>query len=206
MLAALGLSACASSPDEPIVITELIKLTLPSEAREPCPPPSSLPDDGGLSEAQVVSLWGADRVNLKTCAAPPDPFPAAPLPLMRLMPRRKQWGPTMVIEVETMLPVLSALALLISIGSFVHSVMTARAKGNSAKLETLEGEVDLLDRRTLEMQAEIKQLPGKDELKQLELSLTKMEGTLTATGQAVGRVSMTVDRIDNYLRNRGEGA
>tara|TARA_B100000378_G_C17686861_1_gene286585 strand:- start:92 stop:469 length:378 start_codon:yes stop_codon:yes gene_type:complete len=125
---------------------------------------------------------------------------------MRLMPRRKQWGPTMVIEVETMLPVLSALALLISIGSFVHSVMTARAKGNSAKLETLEGEVDLLDRRTLEMQAEIKQLPGKDELKQLELSLTKMEGTLTATGQAVGRVSMTVDRIDNYLRNRGEGA
>jgi len=67
MLAALGLSACASSPDEPIVITELIKLTLPSEAREPCPPPSSLPDDGGLSEAQVVSLWGADRVNLKTC-------------------------------------------------------------------------------------------------------------------------------------------
>jgi len=105
-----------------------------------------------------------------------------------------------------MLPVLSALALLISIGSFVHSVMTARAKGNSAKLETLEGEVDLLDRRTLEMQAEIKQLPGKDELKQLELSLTKMEGTLTATGQAVGRVSMTVDRIDNYLRNRGEGA
>lgn len=28
---------------------------------------SALPDDGGLSEAQVVSLWGADRVNLKTC-------------------------------------------------------------------------------------------------------------------------------------------
>ncbi|WP_319519650.1 DUF2730 family protein [uncultured Martelella sp.] len=112
----------------------------------------------------------------------------------------------MVIEVETMLPVLSALALLISIGSFVHSVMTARAKGNSAKLETLEDQVAELDRRTLRVESEIKQLPGKDELNKLELSLTKMEGTVLATSQAVGRVSMTVDRIDNYLRKRGEGA
>lgn len=69
MLAALGLSACASSPDEPVVITELVKPILPSEARKPCPPPSALPEEGGLSEAQVVSLWGADRVNLKTCEA-----------------------------------------------------------------------------------------------------------------------------------------
>jgi len=112
----------------------------------------------------------------------------------------------MVIEIGTMLPVLTALSLLISIGSFVHSVLTARAKGNSAKLETLEGEVAKLDRRTLRVEGEIKQLPGKDELNKLELSLAKLEGTVTATGQAVGRVSMTVDRIDNYLRNRGEGA
>ncbi|WP_319519651.1 hypothetical protein [uncultured Martelella sp.] len=67
LLAALGLSACASSPDDPVVITELVKPVLPSEARRPCPSPSALPDKGGLSEAQVVSLWGADRVNLKTC-------------------------------------------------------------------------------------------------------------------------------------------
>jgi len=112
----------------------------------------------------------------------------------------------MVIEIGTMLPVLTALSLLISIGSFVHSVLTARAKGNSAKLETLEGEVAKLDRRTLRVEGEIKQLPGKDELNKLELSLAKLEGTVTATGQAVGRVSTTVDRIDNYLRNRGEGA
>jgi len=49
------------------VITELIKPGLPSAARKPCAAPSRLPDEGGLSEAQVVSLWGADRVSLKTC-------------------------------------------------------------------------------------------------------------------------------------------
>ncbi|TCT39610.1 uncharacterized protein DUF2730 [Martelella mediterranea] len=112
----------------------------------------------------------------------------------------------MVIEVGTFLPVLTAISLFISIGSFVHSIFTARAKGNTAKLESLEEEVTKLDRRTLNVEAEVKQLPGKDELNKLELSLAKLEGTVTATGQAVGRVSMTVDRIDNYLRNRGEGA
>ncbi|MBB4122930.1 hypothetical protein [Martelella radicis] len=49
------------------MITELIKPVLPDEARKPCAAPEKLPDEGGLSEAQVVSLWGADRVNLKTC-------------------------------------------------------------------------------------------------------------------------------------------
>ncbi|MBB4122929.1 DUF2730 family protein [Martelella radicis] len=112
----------------------------------------------------------------------------------------------MVIEVGTMLPLLTALSLLISIGSFVHSVLTARAKGNSAKLETLESELAKLDRRTLRVESEIKQLPGKDELNQLALSLKGLEGTVQSTGQAVGRISMTVDRIDNYLRKRGEGA
>ncbi|WP_052699843.1 DUF2730 family protein [Martelella endophytica] len=112
----------------------------------------------------------------------------------------------MVIEVGAFLPLLTALSLLISIGSFIHSVLTARAKGNSAKLETLEKNVDGIDRRMLKVEAEIKQLPGKDELNRLELSLTKLDGAVSATGQIVSRVSMTVDRIDNYLRKRGEGA
>jgi len=85
MLAALGLSACASSPDKPVVITELIKPVLPSEARKPCPAPSALPDDRGLSEAEVTSLWGADRVNLRTCetrrAAAVNAVDAAPEPM-----------------------------------------------------------------------------------------------------------------------------
>ncbi|TCT35389.1 hypothetical protein EDC90_102644 [Martelella mediterranea] len=67
LLAALGLSACVSSPDEPIVITKLVKPVLPSEARKRCAAPSALPDDRGLSEAEVTSLWGTDRLNLRTC-------------------------------------------------------------------------------------------------------------------------------------------
>ncbi|WP_245510969.1 hypothetical protein [Martelella mediterranea] len=63
----MGLSACASSPDEPVVITELVKPVLPEGARDDCAAPSRLPNDGGLSEAEVFNLWAFDRIALKVC-------------------------------------------------------------------------------------------------------------------------------------------
>ncbi|AJY46493.1 hypothetical protein TM49_13690 [Martelella endophytica] len=45
----------------------MIKPELPAEARRPCAKPSTLPAKGGLSQAEVVSLWGADRSALNVC-------------------------------------------------------------------------------------------------------------------------------------------
>ncbi|WP_174800697.1 hypothetical protein [Martelella limonii] len=70
MVAGLALAACSSSPDESQPALKLVQtpVEVPESARLSCTSMlSGLPDDGGLSERQVVDKWGNDRMAVKIC-------------------------------------------------------------------------------------------------------------------------------------------
>lgn len=70
IVAGLALAACSSSRNDPAPAIALAQTSVetPESARLPCTPMlSPLPEDGGLSEQEVVDKWGNDRMALKIC-------------------------------------------------------------------------------------------------------------------------------------------
>lgn len=67
LLAALVAVMSACSQTERVVIkTEFIRPTLPPVALKPCENPQVVPQRD-LSQREVTTLWGRDRVNLRGC-------------------------------------------------------------------------------------------------------------------------------------------
>lgn len=70
IVAGLALAACSSSRNDPAPAIKLVQTPVdaPETARRPCAPMlSELPDEGDLSERQVVDKWGNDRMAVKIC-------------------------------------------------------------------------------------------------------------------------------------------
>jgi hypothetical protein len=70
MVAGLALAACSSSQDDPAPAIKLVQTPVeaPESARRPCAPMlSALPEEGDLSEREVVDKWGNDRMAVKIC-------------------------------------------------------------------------------------------------------------------------------------------
>lgn len=99
---------------------------------------------------------------------------------------------------------LSIIATLISISAVIYSVITAKAKGNSEKLDKLEDKVVDHDRRIQSAENELKHLPDKDSVVELKISMAKVEGAVSALTEKLGTFGATVTRIDDYLRTKGE--
>jgi len=70
IVAGLALAACSSSRNDPAPAIKLVQTPVeaPESARRPCGTMlSELPDEGDLSERQVVDKWGNDRMAVKIC-------------------------------------------------------------------------------------------------------------------------------------------
>lgn len=67
---ALALSAAACSPSdpkpEPVVVTKIVTVDIPPEARKPCPELSPRPDRD-LTQAEILENWSHDRTARNVC-------------------------------------------------------------------------------------------------------------------------------------------
>lgn len=68
MALALSAAACSTRSDKPVIRTEIAMPVLTEDMRRACAGPVAIPK-GRLSEKDVVTLWGTDRRELKTCGA-----------------------------------------------------------------------------------------------------------------------------------------
>lgn len=72
MVAIVGASAalvsgCSTkSGNEPAVMLQMTRTTVPPSAAQPCDPPVPL-SDRDLTERETASAWGRDRSALRTC-------------------------------------------------------------------------------------------------------------------------------------------
>lgn len=69
IVGALGVlaSGCSTKPvEEPTVLLQMNRPTVPAIAAQKCDDPVALPDRD-LTESETVRLWSRDRVALRTC-------------------------------------------------------------------------------------------------------------------------------------------
>ena len=95
---------------------------------------------------------------------------------------------------------LGLIALLISVGSAVYAFVTARSKTNSERLDAIDKRLGGHADRIQNLESEVKHLPNKDEVNNLQLSLTRMEGAVAVLTERIEGIGGTVTRIDSYLR------
>lgn len=100
---------------------------------------------------------------------------------------------------------LGLIALMISVGTSVVLFVGSGSKANASKLDKQEAKLIEHDRRIQTVEAEMKHMPDKDTVTDLKLALSELRGTVNTLGEAVGSISRTVHRIDDYLRQEGKG-
>lgn len=104
------------------------------------------------------------------------------------------------MNIDPLLPWLTAANSIIAIGSFVYVWLTARAKDNSKKLTAIEEIVVEQQRRIQTIEGELRHLPDKDSVVDLKIAMAKIEGAVEALTERLGGMGATVTRIDDYLR------
>lgn len=108
---------------------------------------------------------------------------------------------------------LGLIAVMISVGVFVHSWLTSGSKTNAtalaeqkkqtgAALEAHGKKLTDHDRRIQSVEAEMKHLPDKDTVLELKLAIAELKTTVAVMGESMGSIGRTVHRIDDYLRKR----
>lgn len=105
---------------------------------------------------------------------------------------------------------LSIIALLISIGSALWAwlgrsgrelrerITKVRAAGEAAD-KALGDELDIHDRRIQLIESELKHLPSKEDVADLKLAMTEMNGKLKVSENELSSVGRTVRRIEEHM-------
>ncbi len=100
------------------------------------------------------------------------------------------------MDLAPIVPWLSLIALLISIGTSITTFMTSGAKRNASTLADHE-------HRIAKVENDIQHLPNKEIVHQLQINLTEMRGqidVMTKTSEATER---TTRRVEEYLLQKG---
>ncbi|OLF81261.1 hypothetical protein AWH62_00880 [Maricaulis sp. W15] len=96
------------------------------------------------------------------------------------------------------------LATLLSIGSIVYTWLTATGRANGAKLDEHGAALVDHDRRIQAVEAELKHLPTKEDVAEVKLAISELNGRLGRIEESGQGTSRAVRRIEEYLlKERG---
>lgn len=94
------------------------------------------------------------------------------------------------------------MALLLSAANMLW---TWHAKSQSAaadKVKKIEDDQDAIAIRVLRLETDFKHLPSKEDLSKLSLQVERVFGMVSKQESEVTAVARTVNRIDDYLREK----
>lgn len=96
-------------------------------------------------------------------------------------------------------------AILALILSAANMLWTWHAKNQSAaadKVKKIEDDQDALANRVLKLETDFKHLPSKEDLSKLSLQVERVFGMVSKQESEITAVARTVNRIDDYLREK----
>jgi septal ring factor EnvC (AmiA/AmiB activator) len=94
---------------------------------------------------------------------------------------------------------LGAVALIVSLSGVVYAWLTSRSKDNTSRLNSVE--TDLVDHgtRIQSIENELKHMPSKDDVNELKLQMSEMDGSIGRMSENLRSVNKTVNRVEEYL-------
>lgn len=99
------------------------------------------------------------------------------------------------MDLAPIVPWLSLIALLISIGSSVTMFLTSGAKNNATKLAEH-------DHRISRLENDIAHMPSKESVHQLQIDLTEMKGQIGVMAKSSEVTERTTRRVEEFLLQR----
>lgn len=97
---------------------------------------------------------------------------------------------------------LSFVAVLVSIANMLWSWHTKSQSAAADRVKKLEDRIDLVEDRQIALEGEFKHLPTKDDIHVLRVQLADLLGKINRQESEIGNVVRTVNRIDDYLREK----
>lgn len=94
---------------------------------------------------------------------------------------------------------LGAIALVVSLSGIVYAWLTSRSKDNTMRIEVIESTQTEHGKEILSIQSELKHMPNKDDVNELKLQMSGMEGSLGRVSENLKSMSSTVNRVEEYL-------
>lgn len=99
------------------------------------------------------------------------------------------------MDLAPLVPWLSLVALMISVGSSVTMFLTSGAKSNAAKLAEH-------DHRLGTLENDIRHMPSKESVHQLQIDLTEMKGQIGVMAKSSEVTERTTRRVEEFLLSR----
>lgn len=97
---------------------------------------------------------------------------------------------------------LSFVAVLVSIANMLWSWHTKSQSAAADRVKKLEDRIDLVEDRQIALEGEFKHLPTKDDIHVLRVQLADLLGKINRQESEISSVARTVNRIDDYLREK----
>lgn len=100
------------------------------------------------------------------------------------------------MDLSPFVPWLSFAALLISVGTSITAFLTSGAKRNATTLADHE-------HRIAKVENDIKHLPKKESVHQLQIDLTEMKGQIGIMAKSSETTERTTRRVEEFLLSKG---
>ncbi|TCT41165.1 DUF2730 family protein [Martelella mediterranea] len=97
---------------------------------------------------------------------------------------------------------LSIAATLLSIGAVIYAVITAKAKGNSVKLDKLEGKVEDHGQRIQSLEDEMEHLPDKESQHRIEVGLVELNGRMDVLSESLKPIHANNQLLHDLLQKQ----
>ncbi|MBX8799247.1 DUF2730 family protein [Ochrobactrum sp. MR28] len=98
---------------------------------------------------------------------------------------------------------LSPIALMISVGATIWTVLTSGSKKNAEELGEVKTELAQQERRIQRIEDELKHLPDKNTTHRLEIALEKMSGRLSSMDERLKPIAAISERMQELLISQG---
>lgn len=111
-----------------------------------------------------------------------------------------------MMDLQPIVPWLSAIALLISLGTSITTFFTAGSKKNAQRIEELETELSRQDGRIQAIESEMKHLPDRNMIHELQLTLKDMQVDMAALKTTAEQAATISRRLEDFLLYQSKGA
>lgn len=116
-----------------------------------------------------------------------------------------------MLDLSQTMTTVALLSALIGLGTTIWNILMSGSRANGKRIETLEGDVGALKGDLHSLEQTVSNMPGKDELHQVRLTLVEMAGKMDVisahmSGQkdVMKRLETIVTRHEDHLLGGGK--
>ena len=98
---------------------------------------------------------------------------------------------------------LGVLSLILSLGTALWVLFSGPSRKNATRLDDHAGRMNRHEARLQSLEQEVRSMPSKDDMHNLQESLTRMEGQFAVLNERLAPVKAIAERMQELMLDRG---